>query len=69
MSSCAVARDYVSTLIEPQARVRCLVYEPPREPLVEQQLEKAYGAARLALTGQHLDSEEQGLRRGMLSGY
>jgi hypothetical protein len=36
MSSCAAERDYVLTLIEPQAHVRCLAYEPPREPLVEQ---------------------------------
>jgi hypothetical protein len=68
MSSYAVARDYVSKLIKPQAHVRYSAYEPPREPLREQ-LEYAYAAARLALIGQRLAGEEQGLRLEKLSRY
>jgi hypothetical protein len=36
MSSYAGVRAHELESIEPQARVRCLEYEPPREPLLEQ---------------------------------
>jgi hypothetical protein len=36
MSSYTVVRAHELELIEPQACVRCLEYEPPREPLREQ---------------------------------
>jgi hypothetical protein len=45
------------------------VYEPPREPLVEQQLETAYADVRLALIEQRLAEEEQGLHLEKLSRY
>ena len=68
MSSYAVARGFVLTLIEPEAHVRYLAFWLPREPLAEL-LVKGYGAAHLALTEQHLAGVGQGLRLERLSRY
>jgi hypothetical protein len=57
MSSCAFERVDGLELIGPQAHARCLVFEPPREPLPEW-VEWAYEAARLALIEQHLVHKE-----------
>ena len=55
MSSYAGVRAHVLELIEPQAHVRCLVYEPPTERLQEL-VELVYAAGRQALIGLHLAS-------------